>query len=172
MATLNRILGWLGKVGVSAENALLVILLLGMIGLSASQIILRNFFDIGFFWTDELLRLLVLWVAVIGAVAASRTDRHISINLVENYLGERSLALTRVIVHAFSAVICAAVTWFSIDFVRTSHEYGDVLLGGIPAWWLQFVLPIGFGLIAYRYTLFLVLDVLELLGFGKGDEGA
>jgi TRAP-type C4-dicarboxylate transport system permease small subunit len=170
MAALNRILTWLGKAGIAAENALLLILLLGMIGLSAAQIILRNFFDIGFFWTDELLRLLVLWVAVIGAVAASRTDRHISINLVENYLGERSLALTRLVVHAFSAVICALVTWFSIDFVRTSHEYGDVLLGGVPAWWLQFVLPLGFGLIAYRYTLFVLQDVLELLGFRKRSE--
>jgi len=170
MATLNRILPWLGKAGVTVENALLFILLLGMIGLSAAQIILRNFFDIGFFWTDELLRMLVLWLAVIGAVAASRTDRHISINLVENYFGERSLAVTRLIVHAFSAVICALVTWFSIDFVRTSHEYGDILLGGVPAWWLQIVLPLGFGLIAYRYTLFFILDVLELSGFRRRSE--
>ena len=170
MGTLDRILSGLGKAGIAAENTLLVILLLGMIGLSAAQIILRNFFDIGFFWTDELLRLLVLWIAVVGAVAASRTDRHISINLVENYLGERSLAVTRLIVHAFSAAICALVTWYSIDFVKTSHEYGDELLGGIPAWWLQFVLPLGFGLITYRYALFLVGDVLELLGIRRRSE--
>lgn len=165
-----RIISWLGKAGTTAENTLLIILLLGMIGLSVAQIILRNFFDIGFFWTDELLRMLVLWVAVVGALAASRADRHISINLVENYLGKRSKQVARFIVHAFSALVCAAVTWFSIDFVTTSHEYGDVLLGGVPSWWLQIVLPVGFGLIAYRYFVFAAKDLFDLFGFGDKAE--
>ena len=30
---------------------------------------------------------------------------------------------------------------------------GDVLLGGVPAWILQSVLPIGFALMAWRYAL-------------------
>lgn len=169
---MNRTLSVLGKAGVAVENLLLVVLLLGMIGLSFAQIVLRNFFDTGFFWTDELLRLMVLWIAVVGAVAASRTDRHISINLVDNYLGKRSLALIKVVVHAFSATICALVTWFSIDFVRTSLEYGDVLLGGVPAWWLQLVLPLGFALICYRYSIFVLVDLLEMAGIGqkKGER--
>ncbi|HKJ16639.1 MAG TPA: TRAP transporter small permease subunit [Xanthomonadales bacterium] len=171
MARLSRTVTWLGKAGIAAENTLLVILLVGMVGLSVLQIVLRNFFDMGFFWTDELLRLMVLWVAVVGAVAASRTDRHISINLVDNYLGEKSLVVAKLFVHAFSAAICALVTWFSYDFVQTSHEYGDILLGGVPAWWLQIVLPVGFGLICYRYSLFVVADVLEILGNRKRGEG-
>jgi TRAP-type C4-dicarboxylate transport system permease small subunit len=170
MNGLNRTLSGLGKAGVAAENSLLVILLLGMTGLSFAQIILRNFFDVGFFWTDELLRLMVLWVAVVGAVAASRTDHHISINIADNFLGKRSKQVTSLIVHVFSALICAGVTWFSIDFVRTSKEYGDVLLGGVPAWWLQIVLPVGFGLICYRYFLFLVGDLLELFGYKPGSD--
>ena len=48
-------------------------------------------------------------------------------------------------------------------FVRMSHEFGDVLLGGIPAWLLQAILPVGFGLIAYRYTLFVARDLRRLL---------
>ena len=160
---MNRTLTNLGKAGVAVENSLLVLLLLGMIGLSASQIVLRNFFDIGFFWTDELLRLLVLWIAVVGAVAASRTDKHISINLVENFLSERSQQWVKLLTHIFSAAICGAVTWVSIQFVLTSKAYQDLLLGGVPAWWLQLILPVGFGLICYRYVLFLINDALQLM---------
>ena len=160
---MNRTLTNLGKAGVAVENSLLVLLLLGMIGLSASQIVLRNFFDIGFFWTDELLRLLVLWIAVVGAVAASRTDKHISINLVENFLSERSQQWVKLLTHIFSAAICGAVTWVSIQFVLTSKAYQDLLLGGVPAWWLQLILPVGFGLICYRYVLFLIYDALQLM---------
>ena len=39
-----------------------------------------------------------------------------------------------------------------------------MLLGGAPAWILQAVLPVGFGLIAYRYLLFSVKGLLQLLG--------
>jgi len=49
--------------------------------------------------------------------------------------------------------------------VHTSYEYEDLLLGNIPAWLLQLVLPIGFGLISWRYTLF---SVKRLAGLFKG----
>ena len=44
---------------------------------------------------------------------------------------------------------------------------GDVLLGDFPAWVLQSVLPAGFGLIAWRYTVFALKDIAGL--FSRGD---
>ena len=114
---------------------------------------MRNLFDVGFFWSDELLRLLVLWIAVAGAVAASRTDRHISIAVLDRFLPERLKTLSRILIDLFTAAVCALITWHSIAFVRTSREFGDTMLGDVPAWVMQLVLPIGFGLIAYRHTL-------------------
>ena len=54
------------------ENALLVFVLAAMVLLAAAQILLRNFMGVSLEWTDQALRLLVLWVAFLGAVAASR----------------------------------------------------------------------------------------------------
>lgn len=161
MAGARRILATLGKAGEIAENALLVLLLLTMVLLSAAQIVLRNFFDIGFFWSDELLRMMVLWVAVTGAVAATRNDKHISINLLDSFAGAGARRFAKVVAHAFGAAICALMTWVSIDFVRTSREYGDILLGNAPAWILQLVLPVGFGLMTWRYLVLLLGDFLE-----------
>ena len=39
---------------------------------------LRNFFSIGFAWGDGLTRLAVLWLGLLGALAASRDGRHIT----------------------------------------------------------------------------------------------
>lgn len=164
MAHLKRSLEALGKAGTAFENVLLLVLLLGMIGLSVAQIVLRNFFDLGFYWSDELLRTLVLWIALAGAVAASRTDKHISINLLDTLLGPKSKRLVKMVVHAFGAVICALLAWFSFEFALTTREYGDLVLGNFPAWILQLVMPIGFGLICYRYTLFGLSDVATLIG--------
>ncbi len=72
-----------------AEDAVLVVILSGMILLAAGQIVLRNFFDIGFIWSDEALRMMVLWLAVAGAVAASRNDKHINIDVLDRFLPGR-----------------------------------------------------------------------------------
>ena len=158
----------LERAGRKAEDALLVALLSGMILLAFGQIVLRNFFGIGFIWTDEALRLLVLWLAVAGAVAASRSDKHINIAVLDRFLSGRAGAAKDVLIHGFSAAVCGVVCWHSFLFVRTSHEFGDLLLGDVPAWVLQAVLPLGFGLICYRYALFTVRDLPRLW---RGEAG-
>jgi len=157
------ILSRLERAGRTAEDAVLVLILTSMILLAAGQIVLRNFFDIGFIWSDEALRLMVLWIAVAGAVAASRSDKHINIDVLDRFLPGPARIAKNVLVHGFTAAICGVVTWYSAQFVRTSHEYGDILLGGIPAWLLQIVLPLGFGLITYRYGLFLLRDLARMI---------
>lgn len=157
----------LGKAGKFAEDAILVLILGTMVLLAASQIILRNFFDIGIIWGDELLRLLVLWLAVAGAVAASRSDKHINIDVLNRFLPDTLALLIKVVVHLFTAVVCGLVAWHSLAFVQTSREFEDVLLGNVPAWILQAVLPVGFGLITWRYGLFTVQELLTLLRKGK-----
>ena len=61
---------WIDRIH-RVEDALLVILLSLMILLAATQILLRNFFDLGFVWADPLLRALVLWLGLIGATVAT-----------------------------------------------------------------------------------------------------
>ena len=144
----------LEKVGRTVEDAVLVIILSGMILLAAGQIVARNVFGFGFIWSDELLRMLVLWIAVAGAVAASRTDKHINIAILDRFLPPRLNDGVKIIIDLFTAGVCAVVTSYSINFVRTSYEYGDVLLGDVPAWILQLVLPIGLRRSSSRLTLF------------------
>lgn len=161
--TVGAVLSRLEEAGRMAEDAVLVVILTSMVLLAAGQIVLRNFFGVGFIWSDEALRLMVLWIAVAGAVAASRNDKHINIDVLNRFLPGPAKTAKDILVHGFTAAICGVVTWHSILFVRTSHEFGDVLLGGVPAWLLQIVLPVGFGLITWRYALFLLRDLRNIL---------
>jgi len=54
------------------ENALLFVLLSGLILLASSQIFLRNILSMGFPWADGVIRLMVLWLGLAGGIAASR----------------------------------------------------------------------------------------------------
>ena len=157
----------LERAGRAAEDTVLVIILGSMIALAAAQIVMRNFLNIGIIWGDEMLRMLVLWIALAGAVAASRTDKHINIAILDRFLPDRAGRLVKIVLHAFTSAVCGAVTVFSVQFVATSREYGDVILGNVPAWLPQLVLPVGFGLICYRYALFTLKGSVE---WAKGER--
>ncbi|MGH8560727.1 MAG: TRAP transporter small permease, partial [Nevskiales bacterium] len=71
------------------EDLLLALLLGAMVIVAAAQILLRNLFEWNFSWGDPLTRLLVLWVGLLGALAATRQNRHIAIDLVTHLLPPR-----------------------------------------------------------------------------------
>jgi hypothetical protein len=48
-----------------------------------------------------------------------------------------------------------------------SYEYGDTLLIDTPAWMLQIIMPVGFGLMAYRH---LVLAIMRPFTFVLGNS--
>jgi TRAP-type C4-dicarboxylate transport system permease small subunit len=139
--------------GRGLETLFLTCLFLTLLALAVSQIVLRNVFSSGLSWADELVRLLVLWLAVLGAVAASRDRRHIAIEVVVRSI---SASWRRVVVGAvslFASSISGIFAWQSWRFVQDTMTFGDVVLGSWPAWVAQLILPVGFGLIAYRYLL-------------------
>ena len=156
MSRAAAILGKLEKAGTLAEDAVLLVILISMILLAGSQIFLRNFFDYSLFWGDEMLRLMVLWLTVAGGLAASRMDKHISIEVLDRFMPDRMQMVTKVLIDLFTAAVCGLFSWHSARFVMGSYEYGDTLLRDTPAWMLQIILPVGFGLMAYRHLVYAI----------------
>lgn len=153
MTRYTAIFNKLEKAGQYLEDSLLLVILVGMILLAGAQIVLRNFFDFSFFWGDEMLRLLVLWLTVAGGLAASRMDKHISVEVLDRFLPDKLQTPVKIIIDLFTAGVCALFSWHSTRFVMGSYEYGDTLMGSVPAWMLQIILPVGFALIALRHLL-------------------
>ena len=147
---------WLARVeqwGRWLEQSFLTLLLSGLIVLASTQILLRNGFSIGLAWGDGLVRLMVLWLALLGAIAASRDNRQIKIDLLSRSLSEPLQRVARITTDLFTAIVTGLLAWHSWRFVQESRLYGDTLLSDWPAWVFQLILPIGFGLIGYRYVL-------------------
>ena len=158
----SHLLSRLDRFGRYSENVMLCLLLGMMIFLGAMQIVQRNFFSTSFSWTDELLRLLVLWLGLVGAVAASRDDRHISIDILSRYLAEKRIDQVRLVVDFFTASVCATLAWHSTRFVLLEKEYGATIMTGQPAWIFEAVIPVVFVLIAYRYAIFFLQRIRNL----------
>ena len=145
------------------EDAFLALLLTAMVVLAPLQILLRNVFDQGISWADPLIRVLVLWVGLMGAVAAARGDRHISIDAVSRMISAPARARVGLVTSAFTTVVCALLAWHSGRFVLDEYTYGSQAFSGIPAWILEVVIPVAFGLIAIRYGLRVRQSLVSLI---------
>lgn len=155
------LLAVLDRVGRLLEDVALTVLLGGLVLLASAQILLRNVFDTGFVWTGELLKLMVLWLAMLGAVAASRDDEHIRIDVISRYLPDRWRAGTRAVADLFTAAVCALIAWYAYEYVLLIAEFEETVLIDTPAWIVQSVLPFSLAVLAYRYLLLAVKHSIE-----------
>lgn len=164
--------GWLNRlerIGLLAENGLLITILTSMLAIAAWQILARNIFSGGFYWADEYLRLAVLWVALIGSIAAARDHRHLRIDLLSRLLPAHITRWTDFIADCATVVVCAILAWYSLVLVLESREYEDLAFSALPLWWFQVILPMGFLLISYRYAIWAMKRLTNRDG-GKNAE--
>ncbi|WP_367155242.1 TRAP transporter small permease [Methylomonas sp. HYX-M1] len=135
-----------------AEDLLLALAAMSLMLVAVAQIILRNAFGSGLLWADAYMRIAVLWIAMLGAMVASRHTNHIAVDLVSAHLPDTWQAVFLRCRHALTALICVAVAWFSGDFVVQEAGYADIAFAGVPVWWCEAILPIGFAVMAWRYS--------------------
>lgn len=152
-----------------AEDAALALLLTSMIVLAPLQIALRIFFDSAISWGDPALRALVLWVGLLGALAATRGNRHITIDVVSQFLPARINAAVRALTSAFAVGVCGVVAYHGWRFVSEEREFESIAFAEIPAWTIEAVIPFAFGLMALRFAIGGLAAVRDAV-VGPADE--
>ena len=143
----------LGRVLLAVEDALLTVALAATLLLAISQILLRNFWHTGISWADPTLRVLVLWIALLGAMAATRSGNHIRIDIIPRYLSPALRSITGRITDLFAASVCAIMAWHAARFVHLEYEDGVLLFSSVPAWACELILPFGFSVMGIRFLL-------------------
>lgn len=135
------------------ETSALVLALTGMITLAVLQIFLRNAAQTGLVWIDPLLRRLVLWIALLGAMVAARDQNHLSIDVLNHFLPPRLTALSRTLAWLFTGLVCAALAHSSVLFLLDEMEYGMEAMQGVPSWPFALIMPLAFAVMGLRYLL-------------------
>ena len=149
----KRIFERLGKAGTALETVMLVSMLTTMILIAVSQILLREVFGTGMGWADELVRLMVLWLALVGSIAACRDNRHIRIDALSHVLPDVAVKVIRVLVDVFAAVVCGIIAVQAWRYLQIEIEYEDTVLVNTPAWIAHSVMPAAFALISYQFLV-------------------
>ena len=138
----------------ATETFLLLFFLLTAILLASTQIILRNFFDSGIFWADSALRILVLWIGMIGAMFASRNKKHVRIDVLSHYLPTHLQKNIWRVTELITAIVCAIVAYYSIKFIQLEYEDGLIAFANVPVWLCQTIIPVAFIIMALRYLCY------------------
>ncbi|PTY37143.1 hypothetical protein BGP77_07695 [Saccharospirillum sp. MSK14-1] len=134
------------------ETVLLAMTLFIMIGLAVLQIGLRNLVGTSWFWIDPANRLLVLWLALLGAMVATRKGEHIAIDALRHYVsGVWSVVVER-LAASFAAVLTGIMAWQSTRFVIDEYRFDTTTFAELPAWPFELIMPVAFGLMALRFA--------------------
>lgn len=129
---------------------LIALLLLGMVFLSALQILLRNFFETGILWIDPLLRNLVLAVAFSGAILATGAKRHVQINVLGRLLKGTGARIGGGVVALAAGALCTWLAHASLLLLAEELEFGETVFLGLPAWGIALIFPVAFLVMALQ----------------------
>ena len=157
IAIIKRLNHLLAKI----ELAILIFIVMVMVGLAGLQIFLRKVLNLGLLWADIFLRNLVLWVSFIGASLATLENKHININLLTPLVPQKWRKIPVVLINLLAFLITILLTRASVTFVGDEKEFGSTIFSNVPAWYFQLIIPIGFGLMAVRFFINMLLTIFE-----------
>ena len=104
-------LAWPLKVVISL--ALIVV-----VAVTLTQIVLRYVFDAPLIWSEELVKLLIVWITFVGAGAVCFDGRHLNVDVFYTMMPGRLRRAVRWLNVALALGFLAILGWTSITLVR------------------------------------------------------
>lgn len=141
--------GWLDRLFAAAQGALAALLVL-MLTLVLGNVILRYGFGTGISVSEELARLLFIWVVFGGSVLAARERTHLNVDLLSQHLPRTGRWLMAMLSEAVVLACCALVVWgtaWQHDIISSTRS----LVMGFPMslmYGMAYVCGTGIGLIS------------------------
>ncbi len=146
------------------EEKLLCLLLVAMILLACLQIFLRTVYSSGLLWIDPVLRYLVLWSGLLGAVTATAQGKHIALDIFGDRIPARLEPWIALLTQLFSSLAAAGLAWAGWLFLAGEIEGGGDGPLALPLWFWNGIFPVAFSLIAGKSALLLLMQGKALVG--------
>jgi TRAP-type C4-dicarboxylate transport system permease small subunit len=129
---------WEERIAVGALAVLLVITL--------ANVVTRYVTDTSFAWTEEISVCLMVVLALAGASAVGRDDRHIRIEFFLTRRAADGAPRTRLSLELFGAAATAAcfllLAALFTRWVADQVRYSETSMGlGVPLWWYGAIIP-------------------------------
>lgn len=145
-----KILKWLDE---NLEEAILIILLIGITSIMSVQVIMRKVFNNSLTWSEELVRYMFVWSTFISVSYCIRKEASIRIDqLIELFSDDSKIKkVIIIIVKVIMLAFVAFAFYHSLEIVKgalDSHQKSSAMR--IPMWLVQVSVPLGMGLATLR----------------------
>jgi len=128
--------------------------LLLLLVLAFSQVILRNFFDLGFSDIDVISRHLVLFITFMGAALACEGHQHIKIDFINSIIKPTVKKKLTPPLLFISSLICCIFFWYALQFWLDEQLYAPD--NEHLALYLALIVPVGFFTLSLHFLLLLL----------------
>lgn len=115
-------------------------------------------------WSESFARLMVLWITFLGASLLTKDNRHIRIDIMGHFLSPSLLSIRELVLSIACAVICFFMVRASIGYISMEMEYGTSSVMGVAAWKWQIVIPFGFCVMLFRFSLNILTEIIKISG--------
>jgi tripartite ATP-independent transporter DctM subunit len=136
--------------GTALERWALVAIVLTMIILPTLESVVRRLTGGSVPGAAVYTEHLTLWVGFIGALLATATGHHLALSTVDLLPASRMRDLARAFGSAVTTLVCAILAFASVDMVLADKGRVDTLAGGVPEWWFEIIMPVGFAVMSVR----------------------
>jgi TRAP-type C4-dicarboxylate transport system permease small subunit len=157
-AGLDRAIQWLA---IGLAIALLAVVMLGVV---------TRALDDPLIWTDEISRLLMVWVAVAGWLLATRRRAHIRIRFFHDMLPRRAWRGAEIVIQCGILVLGVLLAWYGVDIVMRNRDMEALSLPISLAW--MYVPIVAAGLVTAAQAAGEIVERCRELGAPSAPDGA
>lgn len=142
------------------EEIFLVILLVVMVILIFVQVVMRYVFNSSLSWSEELARILFIWVSWIGISLGQKKGEHITITMVTDKLKGNVRKVILLLADACTLAILAVLCIKGMEVVNQTMGLGAAMPAtGCPKWLVYSAVPLSCFLMAVRVVKDFVLTL-------------
>ena len=113
-----------------------------VVAVTLVQILLRYAFDAPLIWSEELVKLMIVWIAFVGAAVVCWDGRHLNVDVFFTLLPGRARRAVRILNAAISVGFLAVLGWTSVKLVILEN-YQDLSALPIPAGVVRLAATVG-----------------------------
>ena len=132
------------------ENVGVTIALFVMMLLPVLEIVSRKIHRIGIAGAPLIVQQFTFIVGMLGGAIAARDGRLLALSALTSVVHGRVKTTMIVFSQSFAAAMTTFLCVASVIFVVDMRQTADIIAFGIRAWYVQMLLPVGFGVIAIR----------------------
>jgi TRAP-type C4-dicarboxylate transport system permease small subunit len=116
-------------------------------------------------FAEELSVFLFMWIIMLGAIAAEKDDRHLTISVLVDALPAKAIKIIDIVISLLSIGVLLFAAKVGLDLALASQSRVTQILR-IPYFWIYIAFPVG----CVGISIFMAHRVFGLVRGAKGEQ--